>query len=215
MHYVIISYLAGNHVEQKKSHLIKLLSQINKLDKDKHITLVDSVYCNDIAELCDIYVYTKYNDNNPHGQGDLDKFKLAFNLLKPLNPSCIVKFNYDYCFNENILNQVNDWKQQILSGKHIIGCAWRANEADGGMPESFAMGIGVYSISGAERLFNFERAESPIEQQLYKKIVNNFLKEEYYIYRHVEHMLNNDKCYDVFNGHGQIFNEERSSNFNI
>lgn len=215
MHYVITSYLAGDHLDKKKNHLIKFLSQINKLDKNKHITLVDSIYSNDIAELCDIYIYSKYNENNPHGQGDFDKFKLAFNLLKTLNPSCIIKFNADYCFNENILNQAKKWEEQILSGKHVIGTAWKANHTDYGIPNSIGLGIGAYSILGAERLFNFNKITYPVEQQLYTKLTQEFLKEEYHIYDHMEQMLNNDKCYDIFNSNGSIFNEERSNHFNI
>jgi hypothetical protein len=210
MHYLITSYTGGNFSDQKKNHLINFIKQIRKYDNYSHITVIDGVLSEAIASLCDIYTYNSFNDNSPHGQGDLNQLKIGLNILKTLNPNpqYFVKFNYDYYLNDNIFIRIKEWEQMIKDGKHIISSVWKSSENDQGMKQSIAMGAGMFTIIGAEKLFSFNKVNYPIETQLYSSLENNFSKEDYHIYNHMEDFMG-DKCYDIFNCGGESLNIDR------
>lgn len=211
VYFLITSYLSGNFVTEKKTHILDYLKRIKKYIPNSFILFVDSIPDIDIAEMCDIYVCETKNNNIPHGQGDLEKVRIGINILDGLGSKWFVRSSYDYWMNETIVNRIGEWKSMIDEGKQIISTRWRGENYEPIVIENMvSMGYGCYTIEGAKRLFNFENfsVHSMAEEQLYVKLTDNFVPEEYYLYDTCENMFGGI-FFDVFNYGGNSINQRR------
>lgn len=206
-HFLITSYTGGNHSELKSSHLIRFIQQIKKYIVNSFIIVVDSHYPTNIEKYCDIFLYKQDNFNVPHGTGELSQIKLGLSILENLDVEIFTKFNYDFWFNANIYNKYIEW-QKLIDTKKIVSSAWRLNNSDVGMPNSMACAFGVYKLSAAKELFNFNSVHYPIEMQLYKRAYEIFNKDDIYLYPHFIEAFSEEN-FDIFNNSGDTYSSNR------
>lgn len=207
-YFLITSYLGGEKKERKKEHTINYINQIRKYVGNNFIVFVDSIPDKDIANLCDIYVnQIKNNNNYIHGQGDLDKIKIGISILDGLKAKNFLRTSYDYWMNKFIFEKYQEWKKL---NKKIISSVWKTK--DFCIMNSMSMGYGYYDLDAAKKIFNFNYfyKKPSAEEQIYKKLVKFFDKNDYYLFDSCEEMFGCDS-FDLFNFAGTKISEKINS----
>jgi hypothetical protein len=209
-YFLLTAYTGGSFVNEKKNHTLKYIKQLRKYFPNSYIVLIDSVNDKDICDACDLYVCELLNNNEPHGQGDLDKIKIGLNLLEGIGAEYVIRSAYDYWMDDIIFEQSKQWIKLLKEGKKIIGSQWGDINFNLTFSKSISTGFGCYNVKAAKQLFNIDtvQPEPTFEEQIYSQLVKYFQPNEYHIYPSCPEMFNSG-IYDIFNYSGTVLNYKR------